>query len=72
MELGFWLALVLYLLGVGMYLTILEATEREDGEEPDPNAVLYTAFIWPYVAVRVMIDRARYGDDGSDDGGDPV
>lgn len=68
MELGFWLALVLYLLGVGMYLTILEATEREDGEEPDPNAVLYTAFIWPYVAVRVVIDRVRYGDDDGDGG----
>ena len=72
MELGFWLALVLYLLGVAMYLTILEATEREDGQEPDPNAVLYTAFIWPYVAVRVVIDRVRYGDDSDDDEGGPA
>ncbi len=60
---GFWLALVLYLLGVAMYLTILEATD----EEANPNAVLYTAFIWPYVAVRVLIDRIRYGDYDDDD-----
>lgn len=62
---GFWLALVLYLLGVSMYLTILEATD----EEANPNAVLYTAFIWPYVAVRVIIDRVRYGDGDDDEGG---
>ena len=67
MMMGLWPALVLYLLGVAMYLTILEATD----EEANPNAVLYTAFVWPYVAVRVLIDRVRYGD-GDDDEGDPV
>ena len=67
MMMGLWPALVLYLLGVAMYLTILEATD----EENNPNAVLYTAFVWPYVAVRVMIDRVRYGD-GDDDEGDPA
>lgn len=58
MNLGLWPALVLYFLGVAMYLTILEATD----EESSPNAVLYTAFIWPYIAIRVVIDRIRYGD----------
>jgi hypothetical protein len=60
---GLWLALALYLLGVVMYLTILEATD----EEADPNAVLYTAFLWPYVAVRVTLDRSLNGDYDDDD-----
>lgn len=60
--LGLWPTLILYLLGVSMYLTILESVEDEDGEEANPNVVLVTAFIWPYIAVRVLIDRIRYGD----------
>ena len=53
-----WLVLVIYLLGVSMYVTILEATD----EEHNPNAALFTAFFWPYVAVRVIIDRIIHGD----------
>lgn len=60
--LGLWPTLILYLLGVSMYLTILESVEDEDGEEANPNVVLVTSFIWPYIAVRVLIDRIRYGD----------
>lgn len=56
-ELGLWPVLVLYLLGVALYLTILEATE-----ESNPHAVMFTAFLWPYIAVRVILDRAINGD----------
>lgn len=57
--LSLWPTLVLYLLGISMYLALLEAAD----EEGDPNVVLYTALAWPYVAVRIIIDHILYGDD---------
>ena len=56
---GFWLALVLYLLGVAMYLTILESID----EEAEPNAVLFTSFIWPWVSFCIILDRIKHGTD---------
>jgi hypothetical protein len=53
MSLEYWLILILYLLGVAMYLAILE----EIDEESPRFAVLTTAFLWPYIAVRVILSE---------------
>ena len=58
MSYAIWTFAVMYLLGVLLYVTILEAAD----EEADPNAALRTAFLWPYVAVMVTIERMMYGD----------
>ena len=52
MSLEYWSTLVVYLLGVAMYLAILEEIEGESTK----FAVLTAAFLWPYVAVRVILD----------------
>lgn len=56
---GYYLAGALYLLGAAMYLVVLEATD----EENEPNAALVAALVWPYVALRVIIERVWYGDE---------
>lgn len=56
---GYYLAGALYLLGAAMYLVVLEATD----EESAPNAALIAALVWPYIALRVIIERIIYGDE---------
>lgn len=58
-----WVFTIMYCLGATLYLTILEASD----EEGDPNAALRMAFLWPYVAVRVALDRIIYGEDNGED-----
>jgi hypothetical protein len=56
---GYYLAGALYLLGAAMYLVVLEATDEENA----PNAALIAALVWPYIALRVIIERIIYGDE---------
>ena len=53
MPIEYWPTLILYLLGVAMYLAILEEIENESPR----FAVLTTAFLWPYIAVRVILSE---------------
>ena len=53
MSLEYWPTFILYLLGVVMYLVILEEVD----DESPRFAVLTTAFLWPYIAVRVIISE---------------
>lgn len=53
MPVEYWPTLILYLLGVAMYLAILE----EIDDETPRFAVVTTAFLWPYVAVRVILSE---------------
>lgn len=55
----YYIAGALYLLGVAMYLVVLEATDEENA----PNAALIAALVWPYIALRVIIERIIYGDE---------
>ena len=60
MSLEYWPTFILYLLGVVMYLVILEEVD----DESPRFAVLTTAFLWPYIAVRVIISEIfNRGDD---------
>ena len=52
-----WTFTVMYCLGATLYLTILESVDEDD----DPNAALRMALLWPYVAVRVTLDRIFNG-----------
>jgi len=56
MPTEYWPTLILYLLGVAMYLAILE----EIDDETPKFAVLTTAFLWPYIAVRVILAEIFY------------
>ena len=56
---GYYLAGALYLLGAAMYLVVLEATDEENA----PNAALIAALVWPYIALRVIVERIIYGDE---------
>tara|TARA_R110001606_G_scaffold388827_1_gene554455 strand:- start:143 stop:331 length:189 start_codon:yes stop_codon:yes gene_type:complete len=49
-------AFIMYLLGVIMYLTVLEA------EEEDVHGPFLVSLMWPYIAVRVVLDKIMYGD----------
>jgi len=49
-------AFTMYLLGVIMYLTVLEA------EEEDVYGPFLVSLMWPYIAVRVALDKIMYGD----------
>jgi hypothetical protein len=51
-----WTFAIMYSLGALFYLSILESTD-----EADPNTDVRLALLWPYVAVRVLIDRLLYG-----------
>ena len=53
MPVEYWFTFILYLLGVAMYLAILEEVD----DETPRFAVLTTAFLWPYVAVRVILSE---------------
>lgn len=53
MPVEYWSTFILYLLGVAMYLAILE----EIDDETPRFAVLTTAFLWPYIAVRVILSE---------------
>tara|TARA_R100000951_G_scaffold81101_1_gene68872 strand:- start:431 stop:619 length:189 start_codon:yes stop_codon:yes gene_type:complete len=60
MTTEYWLILFLYLLGVAMYLAILESID----DESPRFAVLTTAFLWPYIAVRIILSEIfNRGDD---------
>tara|TARA_B110000977_G_scaffold65652_1_gene89434 strand:- start:59 stop:256 length:198 start_codon:yes stop_codon:yes gene_type:complete len=58
-----WTFAIMYSLGALLYLTILEATE-----ETDPHSDVKLALLWPYVAVRVLIERLIYGSMDDEDG----
>ena len=53
MPVEYWFTFILYLLGVAMYLAILEEVD----DETPRFAVLTTAFLWPYVAVRAILSE---------------
>jgi len=53
MSLEYWPTFILYLLGAAMYLAILE----EIDDETPRFAVLTTALLWPYIAVRVILSE---------------
>lgn len=62
MTYGIWIFCIMYALGFALLQTITESAE--DG---DPNADLKLALFWPYIAVRVIIERIMYGDIRGDD-----
>jgi uncharacterized membrane protein len=51
MSLDYLPTFIIYLLGVALYLSILEQVE----ENSNSYSVVFTAFLWPYVAVRVIL-----------------
>ncbi|MDB9962846.1 hypothetical protein OAD41_00285 [bacterium] len=51
MSLDYLPTFIIYLLGVALYLSILEQVE----ENANSYSVVFTAFLWPYVAVRVIL-----------------
>lgn len=60
MPTEYWSTLIIYLLGVAMYLAILE-----DIDDESPRfAVLTTAFLWPYIAVRVILSEIFNREEG--------
>ena len=48
----------MYALGAILLMNILDSVHREDR-----NAPIRLALMWPYVAIRIIIDRIIYGDD---------
>ena len=53
---GLYVFAIMYSLGAMLLLAITEATE-----EDNPNADLKLALFWPYVAVRVILERIVNG-----------
>ena len=59
---GLWTFTIMYSLGFILLQAI--TAPADDG---DPNADIKLALLWPYVAVRVIIERILYGPDTGED-----
>ena len=57
-EYAIWVAVIMSALGALLLMNILDSVHREDR-----NAPIRLALMWPYVAIRIIIDRIIYGDD---------
>ena len=53
---GLYVFVIMYSLGAMLLLTITEATD-----EDNPNADFKLALFWPYIAVRVILERIVNG-----------
>lgn len=53
---GLYVFVIMYSLGAILLLAITEAAE-----EDNPNADLNLALLWPYIAVRVILERIVNG-----------
>ena len=53
---GLYVFVIMYSLGAMLLLVITEATE-----EDNPNADFKLALFWPYIAVRVILERIVNG-----------
>jgi|TARA_R110000744_G_C19318244_1_gene557341 hypothetical protein len=57
-EYAVWVGIIMYALGAGLYLNILDSTDEES------NAPVRVSLLWPYIAIRVIIERILFGNEG--------